>query len=356
MIEIKIGKEIITQKSRPYFIADIAANHDGSLERAYKLIELAKESGADVAKFQNFKAETIVSKKGFDILNEQLSHQSNWKKSVFDVYKAASIDSSWTELLKKKCDDVGIEYMTSPYDFESVDLVVKYVNAYKIGSGDITWLEIIRYIAKKNKPILLATGASMLADVQRAMEAVAAFNTSMILMQCNTNYTGNEENFKYINLNVLKKYKELYPNIILGLSDHTHGHSAVLGAIALGANVIEKHFTDDNNREGPDHKFAMNPKSWREMVTASMELYYAMGDGEKRIEKNELQTVIVQRRGLYLNKDIEKGQLINEGDLIALRPMKKDGIEPYEVDKIIGKKVKKNLLKDSYLKMEDIEV
>lgn len=353
MMKIKIGKEIITQTSRPYFIADIAANHDGSLERAYKLIELAKEAGADVAKFQNFKAKTIVSKKGFETMKGQISHQSNWKKTVYEVYKDASIDTTWTELLKKKCDEVGIEYMTSPYDFESVDSVEEYVNAYKIGSGDITWIEILKYIARKNKPILLATGASTLEDVKRAMEALK--NNKIILMQCNTNYTGEKENFNYINLNVLKKYRELYPEIILGLSDHTRGYATVLGAIALGANVIEKHFTDDNNRIGPDHKFAMNPQNWREMVEASMELYNALGDGEKRIEENEKQTVIVQRRGLYLKKDIKKGEKIRREDLIALRPMKKDGIEPYQMEKIFDKKVKKDLYEDNYLKWEDIE-
>ncbi|EES65129.1 N-acetylneuraminate synthase family protein [Fusobacterium varium] len=353
MMKIKIGKEIITQTSRPYFIADIAANHDGSLERAYKLIELAKEAGADVAKFQNFKAKTIVSKKGFETMKGQISHQSNWKKTVYEVYEDASIDTTWTELLKKKCDEVGIEYMTSPYDFESVDSVEEYVNAYKIGSGDITWIEILKYIARKNKPILLATGASTLEDVKRAMETLK--NNKIILMQCNTNYTGEKENFNYINLNVLKKYRELYPEIILGLSDHTRGYATVLGAIALGANVIEKHFTDDNNRIGPDHKFAMNPQNWREMVEASMDLYNALGDGEKRIEENEKQTVIVQRRGLYLKKDIKKGKKIRREDLIALRPMKKDGIEPYRMEKILDKKVKKDLYEDNYLKWEDIE-
>ena len=353
MMKIKIGKEIITQTSRPYFIADIAANHDGSLERAYKLIELAKEAGADVAKFQNFKAKTIVSKKGFETMKGQISHQSNWKKTVYEVYEDASIDTTWTELLKKKCDEVGIEYMTSPYDFESVDSVEEYVNAYKIGSGDITWIEILKYIARKNKPILLATGASTLEDVKRAMQTLK--NNKIILMQCNTNYTGEKENFNYINLNVLKKYRELYPEIILGLSDHTRGYATVLGAIALGANVIEKHFTDDNNRIGPDHKFAMNPQNWREMVEASMDLYNALGDGEKRIEENEKQTVIVQRRGLYLKKDIKKGKKIRREDLIALRPMKKDGIEPYRMEKILDKKVKKDLYEDNYLKWEDIE-
>ena len=351
---MKIENKEILNRGKPFFIADIAANHDGDLERAYKLIELAKEAGADVAKFQNCNAKTIVSKKGFETLGKQLSHQANWKKSVYEVYEDASINPDWTELLKRKCDEVGIEYMTSPYDYASVDLVDPYVNAYKIGSGDITWTEILKYILTKNKPVLLATGASSMEDVDRAMDILKE-NQNIVLMQCNTNYTASTENFKYINLNVLKKYEEKYPNAILGLSDHTKGFSTVLGAIALGAVVIEKHFTDDNDREGPDHKFAMNPKTWREMVDASLELYYSLGDGNKRIEKNEEDTAMVQRRGIYVTKFLKAGHILSKEDLIALRPIKIDGIQPYEIDLLLGKKLTKNIESDSHLTWKDVE-
>lgn len=353
-MQIKIGNRIISDTGEPYFIADIAANHDGSLERAYKLIELAKEAGADAAKFQNFKASKIVSRNGFDSM-PQVSHQSAWKKSVYEVYEAASINEEWTEKLKNKCDEVGIEYMTSPYDFASVDLVDKYVNAYKIGSGDITWLDILKYMAEKNKPLLLATGASDMSDVERAMSVLGEYDNPIVLMQCNTNYTAQTENFKYINLKVLKTYKEKFPNCILGLSDHTHGHSTVLGALAMGARVFEKHFTDDNGREGPDHKFAMNPNTWREMVDASYELYYALGDGVKRIEENEKESVIVQQRAIYLNQDIKAGHIINDKDIFPLRPLKEGCVYPYQAKDIIGKKVLKDIKKDECLLWEMIE-
>ena len=354
MSVIKIGNRFVGEGKKPYFIADLAANHDGDLKRAFMLIELAKKSGADAAKFQNFKAPKIVSKKGFSNMGNMNSHQSSWDKSVYEVYKDASIPEDWTCKLKQKCDEVGIEYMTSPYDFESVDLVSPYVNAYKIGSGDITWLEIINYIASKNKPVLLATGASDIEDVERAVKTIYHKNKNLVLMQCNTNYTASAENFKYINLNVLKTYKELFPNIILGLSDHTLGHATVLGAIALGAKVIEKHFTDDNGRIGPDHKFSMNPVSWREMVDRSMELYYALGDGNKKIEDNEKETSIIQRRALFLTRDIAKGSIIHKEDLFPVRPIKEDGIPPYKIDEIVGKKVNRDLKKDDYIKWGDL--
>lgn len=354
-MEIKIGNKIISENSDPYFIADIAANHDGDIDRAYHLIELAKEAGADAAKFQNFKAETIVSKCGFESLGTQLSHQSAWKKSVFDTYKDASLPDLWSEKLKKRCDEVGIEYMTSPYDFASVDLANRYVNAFKIGSGDITWLEILEYIAKKGKPVLLATGASELCDVTRAMQAVQKYNDQIVLMQCNTNYTASDSNFSYINLNVLRTYHELYPDCILGLSDHTFGHTTVLGAYALGARVFEKHFTDDNGREGPDHKFSMNPVTWRQMVCACHELCEALGDGTKRVEANERETVHIQRRAFYLRKDLKKGDLIREEDIFPLRPVKDGAVLPYEKSNVLGKRLARDMQKDECLRWENVE-
>lgn len=354
-MEIKIGDKIISEKSKPYFIADIAANHDGDINRAFHLIELAKECGADAAKFQNFKAETIVSKGGFASLGGQLSHQSSWKKSVFDTYKDASLPDVWSEKLKEKCDEVGIEYMTSPYDFASVDLADQYVNTYKIGSGDITWTEIIEHIAQKGKPVLIATGASEMEDVKRAVEVIRKYNSQIILMQCNTNYTASDTNFSYINLNVLHEYHKLYPDCILGLSDHTFGHTTVLGALAIGARVFEKHFTDDNDREGPDHKFSMNPATWKEMVKACNELYQALGDGIKRVEKNEEDTVSIQRRAFYLQKDLKKGDVICEEDIFPLRPVKKGAILPFEKQNVLGRRLVRDKKKDECLNWEDIE-
>lgn len=352
-MEIKIGNKVISKNGSPYFIADIAANHDGTIERAFRLIELAKEAGADVAKFQNFKAKTIVSRNGFDSMS-RMSHQANWSKSVYEVYEDASVADEWTYLLKKKCDEVGIEYMTSPYDFEAVDMADDYVNAYKVGSGDITWLEIIEYMAKKGKPMLLATGASNMEDVVRAYQCIKAHTSEIVLMQCNTNYTASVENFHNINLNVLTTYQEYFPDCILGLSDHTFGHATVLGALAIGARVFEKHFTDDNGREGPDHKFAMNPSTFREMVDQANLLYAALGDGVKRVEANEVDSAVVQRRSLYLTRDVKQGDVLTKQDLFPLRPIKADGIPPYEIENIIGKQLLRDMKQDSYLRWEDI--
>jgi N-acetylneuraminate synthase len=188
-------------------------------------------------------------------------------------------------------------------------------------------------------------------DVIFACKLILKINKKLIVMQCNTNYTSDEKNFKYINLNVLKNLKVKFgKKIILGLSDHTPGHTTVLSAITLGARVIEKHFTDDNSRVGPDHKFSMNPKTWSEMIKESRRLEKALGDGLKKIEKNELESYYVQRRSVYTLKDLKKGHLLNKKDLICLRPYIKNSISPQVIDKFYGKKVKKNIPKNSIVK------
>ena len=250
---------------------------------------------------------------------------------------------------------MGITYFTSPYDFESVDHVDPFVSAYKIGSGDVTWHEIIEHIAGKGKPVFMATGASTMEEVQLAMDVLQKHTQDIVLMQYNTNYTASTENFKHINLNVLKTYSTAFPDVLLGLSDHTHGHATVEGSIALGTRVFEKHFTDDNSREGPDHKFAMNPQTWREMMARANEVYLALGDGKKIIEENEHETAVVQRRGLRFTRDLPEGHILQKDDLFPLRPRNPDGIPPYEVTSLIGKKLKRKVIADDYIRRQDIK-
>ena len=346
----KIGHDYPT-----YFIADIAANHDGDLERAKDLIYLSAEAGADAAKFQHFQAESIVSDLGFKTMGAQQSHQSKWKKSVFEVYKDASVSFDWTEALIGTCKDAGIAFFTSPYSLDIVDYIDPFVPAYKIGSGDITWIEMVKHVASKNKPYIMASGASSMDDVLRAVMAGLELNQNICLMQCNTNYTASLENFKFIQLNVLKAYREMFPNLVLGLSDHTPGHSTVLGAVSLGARMIEKHFTDDIDRTGPDHKFSMDPKSWLDMVERTRELENALGCGIKKVEDNEKETVVIQRRAIRAASDLTSGMIIEQKHLNVLRPCPEDGLPPYYIDELIGKKITQDIKKGEHIKWMDIK-
>jgi N-acetylneuraminate synthase len=335
-MEFQIGAHRIGADHPTYFIADIAANHDGDLDRAKMLVRLAKDAGADAAKFQNFRAPKIVSDYGFRHMGSQVSHQSSWKKSVFQVYADASVPFDWTPILKEECDKTGIDYFSSPYDFDAIDMLDPYVPAYKIGSGDITWPEALERMARRDKPVILATGASDIGEVQRAVHTILSLNPHLVLMQCNTNYTASPENFDHIHLNVLKTYAVLFPDVVLGLSDHTHGHATVLGAVTLGARVIEKHFTDDNSRVGPDHKFAMNPRTWAEMVENTRLLERALGSPDKFVAENEKDTVIVQRRCLRAARDIRAGETLSRTMIDVLRPATPGAIPPYEIEAVVG--------------------
>ncbi|HEX9017546.1 MAG TPA: N-acetylneuraminate synthase family protein [Anaerolineaceae bacterium] len=351
-MEIRIGSHILGENHPTYFIADIAANHDGSLERAKMLIRLAKEAGADAAKFQNFRAPEIVSDYGFRSLGTQQSHQASWKKSVFEVYQDASVPFEWTRELKACCDEAGIDYFSSPYDFDAIDMLDPFVPAYKAGSGEITWPEALERMARKGKPVLLATGASDIGEVQRAVHAILAINPQLVLMQCNTNYTASLENFNHVHLRVLQTYRNMFPDVVLGFSDHTPGHAAVLGAVALGARAVEKHFTDSNDREGPDHKFALNPQAWADMVENTRRLERSLGFGDKFVAENEQQTVVLQRRCLRAAGDLKAGTRLTREMISVLRPAPGDAIMPYEIPNVLGKRLLVDVAAGQELKWE----
>ena len=349
-----IGSSEVSANSKTYFIADIAANHDGDLQKAKDLIYLAKEAGADAAKFQHFKASSIVSDVGFKNLGSKSSHQKNWNKSIYEVYKDAEVPLRWTEELYNTCKKAEIDFFTSPYDINDIDYINNFVPAYKVGSGDITFHEIVEKMASFYKPMIVATGASNIEEVICLINKLEKINKQIVLMQCNTNYTASNENFKYIQLNVLKSYAQLFPNAILGLSDHTLGHTTVLGAVALGAKVVEKHFTDNNSLEGPDHKFSMNPLTWREMIDRTRELEYALGTCIKKIEDNELETSVLQRRCLRATRDLNKNDVITSDMFEPLRPAPKGTVLPFEKDNILGKKLSNDIKLGNSVNWSDI--
>lgn len=353
-MEIEILGRKIGINHPTYFIADIAANHDGDLGRAIELIRFAKEAGADAAKFQNFQAPKIVSEYGFASLGGRLSHQATWKKSVVEVYADASIPFDWTPRLKEACDKYGIHYFSSPYDDEAIEMLDPYVPAYKAGSSLISWPQAIVRMAQFGKPVLIATGDSDMSDVERAMEMLLAVNRQVVLMQCNTNYTAAESNYDHLHLNVLKTYAQKWPDVVLGLSDHTQSAAPVIGAVALGARVIERHFTDSNDREGPDHKFALNPEHWAHMVEEVRILERALGSHQKFVAENEKDTYIVQRHCLRAARDIKKGETFTEDMLEVLRPATPGALMAWDIPQVLGKKAAADLPYGKDLRWDDL--
>jgi N-acetylneuraminate synthase len=326
----------------------------------------------DAIKMQNFAAETIVSDYGFKHLDGVKTHQSQWKQSVFDSYKAASIPLDWTAELKALSAQLGLHYFTSPYSIDLVRAVAPDVAAFKLGSGDLTWHDEIAEMCRHGKPVLLATGASTMTEVEAAMQVALSLTGDVLLMQCNTEYTARVgesreerlQRFRHINLRVLETYARRWPGIPVGLSDHTHGALTVLGAVGLfDCCAVEKHFTFDNTVEGQDHAFSMTPAGWRKMVdeTAALQralgggtnfeqrlkitaaavddpeaLRLAIGDGVKRVEPNEQSTIIVQRRAIRAARDLVAGAVLTRADLTVLRPCPVDALPPYRMGELVG--------------------
>jgi N-acetylneuraminate synthase len=212
------------------------------------------------------------------------------------------------------------------------------VEIYKAGSGEIDWIEALERMAGKGKPFFVATGASTIGEVQRAVHAILKINRQLVLMQCNTNYTANPKNYDHLHVNVLKTYATMFPDVILGLSDHTHSVAPVLAAVTLGARVIERHFTDSNDREGPDHKFAMNPDNWAKMVAETRILERALGSSDKFIAENEKDTAVVQRRCLRAARDIKASEVFTREMIDVLRPATPGAIKPHEILEVVGTK------------------
>jgi sialic acid synthase SpsE len=321
-----------------YFVAEIGANFDNSLDKAKKLCDAAKDAGADCAKFQSFISEKIVSEKGFQKMQLKGVHGS-WGRPVSEVFKDAEFPRDWHHIVKEHCDNIGIHFSTSPYDFEAVDLCMELDLPFiKIGSGEITWLEMIEKIASKQKPIVLATGDATLSEIDEAIRTIESTgNNNLILLQCITNYPSMIES---ANINVLKTYQNAF-DVLTGYSDHSFGDVVILGSIALGGVFVEKHFTLNKADKGPDHPHSMNVSEFKSMVERVRQLEKALGSTKKFVVEEEYETVLVQRRGLYAAKDIPQGKIIDNSDLVELRPAL--GILPKYKNTIIGRTFKSSI-------------
>lgn len=336
--KIKIGNRFIGPGFPTYIIAEIGANFDGSLEKAKKLIDAAKEAGADCAKFQTFSTPKIVSEGGFSLMTLKGVHGS-WGRSVSDVFKDAEFPREWHKEISEYCSKVGIDFSTSPYDVEAVDLCMKLdVPFIKIGSGEITWLDMLSYIAKQGKPIMLATGDATMSEIDEAVRTIEATgNRDMVLMQCITNYPSKIDS---ANVNVIKTYQTAF-DVLTGYSDHSSGPVVALASVVLGGCVIEKHFTLDKTDKGPDHPHSMNPAEFKLMIDYVREIERALGGTRKDVVEEEGETVYVQRRCLYAKRNILKGQIITAEDIDVLRPAL--GIPPKFKNIIIGKTAKNDI-------------
>jgi len=336
-------------KERCFIIAEAGINHNGNINLAYKLVDKAKESGANAVKFQTYKTEIIVSRKA-----EMASYQKEnmrYQESQFDMLKKLELSYENFRKIKNYCDDIGITFLSTPDEEESLDFLVGElkVHAIKIGSGEITNLPFLKLVAMKNVPIILSTGMATLSEVEEAINVIFKNQNSvdsyilppLTLLHCTTNYP---TPFEEVNLKAMLTLKEAF-KLPVGYSDHTLGIEVSIAAVALGARIIEKHFTLDKNLPGPDHKASLEPDELKMMIKAIRNIEIAMGDGIKRPNKSEVEIMKVVRKTLVAARNIRKGEIIEETDITIKRAG--TGIPPKFMDIIVGMKINKDIEKDT---------
>lgn len=332
-----------------YIIAEAGVNHNGDIATAIKMIDAAKKSGCDCVKFQTFKADALVTKTA--------------KKADYQVANTQNEDSQYTMLknlelsyedffvLKEHCDKVGIDFMSTPFDEQSVDLLEKLgVSVYKMSSGDITNKRLLSYVAEKQKPIILSTGMCTMEEVEEAVSWIEAQkNQQITLLHCTSNYPTPYED---VNMQAMKTLEEKF-SYEVGYSDHTKGIIIPIMAVAMGAKVIEKHFTLDKEMEGPDHKASLDVLELCAMVEAIRNIEAAKGDGTKQPAKSELSTREVARKSIILKKALKKGHVLSLEDMDIKRPG--TGIAPKYLEELVGKVLTCDMDKEATLHWEEVE-
>jgi len=326
-----------------YILAEAGVNHNGNLDLAYQLIEVAKKSGADAIKFQTFKSDKVISANAEKAEYQKQTTGSD--ESQLDMVKKLELSYDDFKKIYLKCNEVGIKFISTPFDLDSVDFLNELgVDIFKIGSGDVTNYMMLKRIAKTGKKIILSTGMSTLNEVENSVKFLYDNGCKeLVVLHCVSCYP---TELNELNLKCIKTLQEKL-NIPIGFSDHTVGNKASIYSVCMGAEYIEKHFTLDKNMEGPDHIASLNPEELNIFVEEIRECETMLGNGIKVCQEREKDVRSIARRSLFFNKDLNEGHIITEEDLIPLRPY--NGICVSKYENIVGEKIVKNVYKNQIL-------
>jgi N-acetylneuraminate synthase/N,N'-diacetyllegionaminate synthase len=366
-MKIKIGDKIIGKNEPVFIIAEAGVNHNGNFDLAKKLIDIAKNSNADAVKFQTFKAEELIT-----INTEMVKYQRKnvaTKEKQQQMLKKLELDYDDFKELKKYCDRKNIIFLSTPHTEDAIDFLEPLIPAYKIGSGDLTNIPFLKKVAVKGKPIILSTGMATMEEVEDSLKVLyTEGNKQVVILHCTTNYPCPLEE---VNLRAMQSMqKEL--NCLVGYSDHTIGILTSIAAIAMGARIIEKHFTLDKNLPGPDHKASLEPAELKKMIhdirnvenrfkkgekienilKTIPNIEKILGDPNKKPTKSEEKIKKLIRKSIVANVDIPKGTIITKNMLSIKRPG--TGIAPKYIDDIIGREVKKNIKQDELISFRQL--
>lgn len=328
-----------------YIIAEAGVNHNGSVETAKQMIDKAKEAGADCIKFQTFVSKNMVSKNA-NKADYQKQH-TNATESQLEMLKKLELSFDDFTELNKYCVERNIQFLSTPFDFESINFLTSLdMKIWKIPSGEITNLPYLVKIAKTNKPVILSTGMCTMDDIEAAVTVLRNNGCSNItLLHCTTEYPAP---FNEVNLRAMNTLKEKF-NVQVGYSDHTKGIEIPIAAVAMGATIIEKHFTLDKNMEGPDHKASLNSLEFKLMVEAIRNIESAMGTGEKKPTESEKKNIAIARKSIVASRDISKGEIFSKDNITTKRPG--NGISPMKWFDVLGQKAVRDFKEDELIEL-----
>lgn len=334
-----------------FIIAEAGVNHNGDMELGKKLIEAAKESGADAVKFQTFKTEKIITK----IAPKSTYHLQATKKeeSWFELLKSQELKKEHHHILIDHCKKVEIEFLSTPYDEESVDLLKELnIPLFKVASTDLTNIPLLKYIAKNQKPIIISTGMATIEEIDDALTAIRTEgNNDIAILHCTANYPAKIEN---ANIRVISSFIQRYPNLIVGYSDHIPHNCVAHAAISLGARIYEKHFTLDKNLPGPDHLSSLEPHELKVLIDEIRMIETVLGSSNKQVTSDEEENRYKLRKSIVTNDRIKTGDIFTFNNLSIKRPG--TGILPKEIYNIVGKRASKDIENDTVLAIEDIAI
>lgn len=331
--KVKIGDRLVGEGEPIFIVAEVGSNHNRKLEQAKQLIDVAASAGADAVKFQTFLADKIVAKKS---TKAGYMKKVGKKESTYEIFKRIELPREWHRELAEYTAERGLIFLSSPFDEEAVDLLDELgVSAFKVASGELTNLPLIKYMAKKGKPLIVSTGAATVEEIAEVVSTIkSAENKKIVLLHCVVNYPAAEEDANLLAINTLRRKFKL----CVGYSDHTLGIAAPIAAAALGAVIIEKHFTLDRKLPGPDHFYALEPNELKSMIKGVRAVEKLLGSSTKRPTGAEQEMRRLARRSIFAKVDIPAGTVIKKKMLMILRPAV--GLEPKHFESVVGKKAK----------------
>lgn len=346
--KIKIGNYEIGNGNKPFIIAEAGVNHNGKISEAIKLAKKAKQIGAHCIKFQTFKTEDLLLPNTQRAKYQKKNTRSSSSQNL--MLKKLEFNDNDFKKIFEYCKKIGIEFMSTPYSLKDVDFLDKLgVNAFKLSSMHLSEPYFIKYVLKKNKPLILSTGMSSLKDINYILDCIKnEKNQKIILLHCTTDYPTKIDDINLLGINSLKNEF----NYLVGLSDHSKDNMASIMSIALGSSVIEKHFTLDKKNPGPDHSSSLDPKEFSKLIDDINKATKTLGSSVIKLTDSEKINSKIMKRSIVVSHDIVKGKKITKNDIICKRPA--GGLEPKYFEKLIGKKIKKNLKKNSYIYMKDV--